>query len=121
MELNIDEAAVREVVSAAILEQLGNEGRGKLIQAALEYLLTPPKKDQYSRVEYPSPLQAAFNDAAAKAARQIVMETVATDPTFVAKVKEKVGEAMALVDEANYSYYVSEALAAAMGKARRDA
>lgn len=116
MEIKLDKDAVAEVVKSAILDRLGTEGQEKLIQAALEYLLTAPPRDQYEWSQTPSPLQIAFNEAVAQAARKIVADEIATQPEFVERVKLKVGEAMALMDEANYSSYVAEALAEALRK-----
>ena len=113
MELKIDESAVKDVVAAAIMEQLGVEGRERLISAALTYLLTDPPKPQYGQAS-PSPLQQAFNMAAGVAAREIVQKEVAESPEFIAKVREHVGAAMAKIDEAEYTSYVADALAAAM-------
>lgn len=116
MEIKLDKDAVAEVVKQAILDRLGPDGQEKLIEAALVHLLTePPKRDHYAP-QYPSPLQQAFNEAVAQAARDIVKAEIATKPEFVERVKVKVGEAMALMDEANYSSYVAEALAEGMRK-----
>lgn len=117
LEIKIDADAAKEVVKQAILEQLGDEGRARLIENALTFLLTEPPRSSYG-TQQPSPLQVAFNDAARLAANEIVREHVAKDPAFIAKVHEKVGEAMALVDEANYSNYVADALGEALRKAR---
>lgn len=115
MELKIDPAAVKDVVASAIMEQLGAEGRQQLVSAALVYLLTEPESRNYGH-KPPSPLQAAFNQAAAIAANEIVREQVATSPEFIAKVREHVGTAMAKIDEAEYTSYVATALADAMRK-----
>lgn len=118
MKLDIDQEALREVVKAAILEQLGTEGRERLIAAALEHLLTPPPPDSYTRQRMPSPLEEAFNIAAATVARQIVMEEVAKDPVFIAKVREQVGAAVVKMDEDNYTDYVADALAEALRRSK---
>jgi hypothetical protein len=112
MDLKIDEAAVRDVVAHAIMEQIGAEGREKLIEAALQALLEPPK-DRYGSYGY-TPLQAAFNNAVQSVAAQVVREQVADDPVFIARVKEKVGEALIKMDDENYTNYVADALAQAL-------
>ena len=118
MKLDIDQEALREVVKSAIFEQLGAEGRERLVAAALENLLTPPPADRYTSHRPPSPLEAAFNAAAASVARQIVMDEVAQDPTFVAKVREKIGEAIVKMDEDNYTDYVAAAFADALKRSK---
>ena len=116
MEIKIDADAVKDIVKQAILDQLGDEGRTKLIERALTYLLTEPPKGTYDRFSPASPLQEAFNSAARIAAGEIVREFVAKDPAFIAKVHEKVGEAMSLIDEADYSSYVADSLGEALKK-----
>lgn len=116
MELKIDPDVAREAVKLAVLEQLGEEGRSNLIASALDYLLRDPPKDRYSTHQPESPLQSAFNQAAAQVAREIVAEQVAGDAQFRALIAQKVGEAMAKVDEMNFSTYVAHALAEALTK-----
>jgi hypothetical protein len=112
MDLKIDEAAVKEVVAKAIMDQLGEAGRERLVTTALEHLLASPK-DGFGRPSY-SPLQIAFDQAAQTAAAKIIREEVAESPEFIAKVKEKVGEAIAKMDDVNYTDNLAQALAQVM-------
>jgi len=117
MEIKIDAEAVQAVVQQAIFDQLGSEGRDRLVQASLEHLLkTEP--DQYGRPRSVSPLQRAFNDAVGIAARDIVIEFVRNDEEFKQRIKVVIGEAMLKIDEDDYSENVGLALGAALRKDR---
>jgi hypothetical protein len=46
LEIKIDEGAIKDLVSKAIMDQIGPEGRERLVAAALEHLLRFPEKDE---------------------------------------------------------------------------
>lgn len=117
MELKIDEAAVKSVVAAAIMDQLGVEGRERLVTSALEHLLEEPK-NAYGQRSY-SPMRIAFDAAAEKAATKIIWDEVAESPEFIERVKAKVGEAIAKMDDDAYTDSLARALAETM-RNRRD-
>lgn len=111
MELKIDEAAVRDVVHKAILEQIGVEGRDGLVTAAIAYLMEP-QKDRYGSGI--SPLQTAFNSAIGQAAMIIVREMVMSDPALQARIHEKIGEAIIKMEATDFTDYLGTALSSAL-------
>lgn len=115
MNINLDEEAVRQAVSSALLDQLGADGQRKLVEAALTFLITPPK-DTYGRSNPVSPLQEAFNMAVGQVAREIVKELVADNAEFVSTISTQVGEAFIKMEATNFTDY----LGAALGEALRD-
>jgi tRNA(Ile2) C34 agmatinyltransferase TiaS len=114
MEIKLDEAAVQQAVSAAVLEQLGADGQRTLVEAALLYLMTPPK-DAYRR-NAQSPLQDAFNAAVGAAARKIVLELVEENEEFKEKIRTQVGEAFIKMEATNFTDYLGTALSDALRK-----
>lgn len=117
MELKLDDAAVQQAVSKALLDQIGADGQRRLVEAALTYLITP-KKDNYGRQET-SPLQDMFNQAVGSAARKIVDELVVADESFQATIRTQVGEAFLQMEATNFTSYLGSALADALSNARR--
>lgn len=113
MELKIEQGAIEEVVKAAILEQLGEQGRRDLIEAALTHLLTAPKSTSYG-YQPVSVLQQAFNEAVSQVARKIIVETLTDDEEFHAKVRVLIGDAMVKMDQMNFSSYLADALGEAL-------
>jgi hypothetical protein len=113
MELKIEQGAIEDVVKAAILEQLGEQGRRNLIEASLSHLLSTPKSTSYGYQQV-SVLQAAFNDAVSQVARKIIVETLTNDEDFHAKVRVLIGDALIKMDQMNFSTYLADALGAAL-------
>jgi adenine-specific DNA methylase len=112
MNLNLDEAAVRQAVSTALLDQLGVDGQRTLVAAALEFLVTP-KKETWQR-DPTSPLQEAFNQAVGAVAREIVRELVAENAEFRSTISTQVGEAFIKMEATNFTDYLGTALSEAL-------
>lgn len=71
MDIKLDDAGMKALVSEAILQSLDAQKRDALIKEALAYLLEP-KRDAYgSRL---TPLQDAFREAVSNFARRTVEE-----------------------------------------------
>ncbi len=91
MEIKLDAEAAGAIASAAIFDSLDQSVRDDIIKQAVQHLLTPPKRDQYSSTLRMSPLQEAFNAALSQAAYKAVQEKVANDPEVSARIQELMG------------------------------
>ena len=88
VEMNLDSEALKTVVATAILEQLTPEKRDDLIKQAVVHLIDPPEKERgYGARETKTPLQAAFDHAAAGIARDVIQEFLAKDSQTRAKIE----------------------------------
>jgi hypothetical protein len=94
MEIKIEQDKVQEIISQAILRELGSEQRDLLIAQAIQYLL----KEQQAGSGYSSrkfiPLHDAFNNAVANSARQIAHDYIHNNAEVQQKLKELLTEAM---------------------------
>jgi hypothetical protein len=72
MDIKLDGPQVKEVVAAAVLQHLDQNKRDELVKAALAHLMTPQKRGTYGR-ESSTPLEDAFKNACALAARERVV------------------------------------------------
>lgn len=115
--IKLDPGSVEALVHKAILEQIGEEARDKLIEGALRYLITQPQGGGYGPKV--SPLQQAFNNALTAAANQVAMDLVATSPKIKERINELLGETLgALMGHEGYDE-AAESLASAFTGAVR--
>lgn len=108
MDIKIDPEVLREIVAAAIMAQIGTDGRDRLIEAAIKSLLTPVKSSYGD--ESSSPLDDAFRIAVDQAARQMCREYVER-PEVQAQLQVKLAQALPVLLE---SLYAGEELATAL-------
>lgn len=89
MNLNFDEATMRQIVSTVLLDQLfTEEKKNQLIQDAVADLLKEKEvRDGYSTRKV-SIITEAFERAALFAAQDIIQEEVRASPEFRAAVRE---------------------------------
>lgn len=113
--ITLDEEVVHKAVAKALVDNLGEDGQRTLVEAALQYLITPQKATTYSREE-PSVLQNAFNRAVGSAAQKLVDEIVAENEEFKAKIRVQVGEAFIKMESTNFTDYLGTALSDALKK-----
>lgn len=85
------------ILSAALVERMSTEERSAAIAQAFEWMLTPTRKDNYSRDLGPTPLQSAFERALNKVVEDVAFEVIASDP----KVRERVMSLIADTIESN--------------------
>lgn len=90
-ELKIPVEELSTVLNKAILDSLSAETKERLIEGALQYMLTAPATGRYGEKE-PSPLQRAFNQALNNVAYQVAEQLIETGGT-----KEKLVDAFATV------------------------
>jgi hypothetical protein len=74
MTLIMDEAAVSQIITKAILEGLGTEQRDQILAQAVAFLTTPTK-DNYGRAGK-TPLQNAFDMALSGCATKVAREVL---------------------------------------------
>jgi hypothetical protein len=98
IELNLDEAGIKESISEAVLHALDANQREGLIQAAIAYLLSPD--DLYGRKQE-SPLQRAFQQALINVAREVVRQGLEADPEIRVRFEALFQEAMHRFFETN--------------------
>jgi hypothetical protein len=99
MGLVIETDQVKELVSAAIMQGITTDQRNILIKSAIEYLITPPKKENFYGRDPVSPLQEAFNNGIYTAAQVIAREVVASDPAVQEKIRALLNDALVNVFE----------------------
>ena len=75
MEIHMNDAQMRQLVSAAIFEHIDASDRDKLLKDAIVHLLTP-ERSHYGGQER-SPLQRAMTMAVENIARELVAEYLA--------------------------------------------
>ncbi|HVL83361.1 MAG TPA: hypothetical protein VM367_03575 [Pseudonocardia sp.] len=93
LNLSIDEETMRALIGDAILASIDVDGRNALIQAAINYLVSPRKRpDSWRNEVYPSPLEEAFIQAVEVYARTVVREYIETDPQVGETLRAKLGE-----------------------------
>lgn len=84
MSLTISDDAMKSVMASAILQAITKEEREKLIQAALESLLT----EKETNYPYKTKLSRVFDDAVHVFARKHVEEMLRGDEVFKTKLRE---------------------------------
>jgi len=115
-KLNIDEKQIKDLVAEGLLAQLTEELRADILKQAVAYLLTPPTGDRYNVYgSRETPLQAAFNQAANAAVRDIVTEMTLEDGEFQQKIRNAVGETVLAATRDEWD--LQEAVAQGVGQA----
>lgn len=89
LNVSLDPESVKELITGAIFEQIGQEGRDALVRQALT-ALTMAEKDRYGQ-PMPTPLQIAFTNAVTAAAHKVVMETLRDDPAIEVAIADLLG------------------------------
>ena len=89
MELKLDSENLKVVVTAAIVESLGEDGKNELISSAIAHLLEDHKN--HGRVTGKTVLQWRFDEAVAHAAQEIATELLKQEP-WSTKLNELVKE-----------------------------
>lgn len=95
MDIKLDDAALKGIISEAILARLDETTRDAIFKAAIEHLL---KSEQtYSGGPHVSPIERAFRDAVINVAHQTAVDMVTKDPVMVAKIQGVMADAAARV------------------------
>lgn len=117
-QINLDPETVRSIAAAAIFEQIGEESREKVLQQAVQFLLTPKKGDRYTYGADKTPLQLAFDEAISQVTREVVKDKIAEDPRIKAKIEELLGPVvMGVLEESSavYDLTLSDKIGQAFG------
>lgn len=101
MDVRIDADAMTAVVSRAILDGISTEQRDLLLEQAVTALVTPQKTNSWDRAGT-TPLQDAFARAAQTVVNKVAMEMVEANEEFTQRVRDLVGEAIAVAAETDY-------------------
>lgn len=99
--LNLDPDSIKEIVRGAIMQSLDAKAQERLIAGALDYLLTESPQRIPGRPSR-APIENIFNDAVAKAARDIVFDAFANDPRVQDAIKEIVHPMVQRLCDGNY-------------------
>jgi hypothetical protein len=94
IKLSLNDAQLRDAFSAAILAQLNDEAREKIIAQSIKFV-TDKRTDRYGYARESSPLEDAFREACTELMREVAVEYVRDHPEFREQVKEAMGRAMA--------------------------
>lgn len=117
-QITISADSVQAIVTKALFEEIGAEGRDTLIRQALSYLLTTPKNTGYGRTEE-SPLQYALNRAVEASANIVAREVVEAHPEVREHLRKMLGDVIvAMLEDTSYSA-ANEGLAKAIVDAVR--
>lgn len=95
MNLQINDDAMRQAISAAIIAQISTESRDELIQTAINHLVAPRKTDAWRGDSLPSPLEEAFTRAVEIYANTAVREWIETNDEVKALIEGKLSELFA--------------------------
>lgn len=99
MKIELPADLVRSTVATIILDKLTPEQREGLLAASLAHLVEPRKPQAShgyaSPKQTPSPLQEAFNEAAAQMLAQLARERLESDPRFRAAIDGILDECLA--------------------------
>jgi hypothetical protein len=118
--ISIDDKTVQSLVSKAIVDELGKEGRDLLITQALETLIKP-NVNAYGREEGPPPINRAFEQAVQQASWEVAREVVKEHEELRAKLRELVGDVILdLLGGEEYSSSARTAIAQGFVKAVSD-
>lgn len=122
MDVQINPDAMAALVSKAILEGIDNEQRNLLLEQAVTALVTPVKNERWSTDPGKTPLQEAFARAAQVVVNKVAMELVEANEEFAARVRDLIGEAIAVAAESDYGLKekVGRAVADALLEWKRD-
>lgn len=89
-----DSAAMKDFMSQALLRALDDATREKLIQKAIEALLTAGEPYGYGGQRRPSPLEDAFKNAVGVIAMRMAREMLEADEVVKAQIRALLNEAM---------------------------
>src|SRR5436190_726560 len=95
MNLKIDDTAMKDLLSHAILSQIDTTQRDNLIQGALTYLITE-QSGGYGQQKI-TPLIQAFNNAVSQTTQKIAMEYISTNPEIQQKITDLIKDAFVKV------------------------
>lgn len=115
-ELKLDDAQVNAALHAAILTAIGDLGREAIVKQAVLFLTTPVKQGGYYGRDV-SPLMEIVGRAAEEAARTILKEKLATDPSFVATLEALYAAAVRRMMDVETQDKLAERLASKMVEA----
>lgn len=85
-DIKLDEAQIKALASAAIVQAISQQGRDAIICQAVDFLLTP-KESSYSSRKV-SPIQEAFTRALEQTAREVALEMIEKDERVRARLLE---------------------------------
>lgn len=93
LKFTIDDTKISDAVSAAILAQMDEATRARLLEESIKHIISaPPKRDHWG-TEPKSPLREAFDAQLGMRCHEIAKEFLATDEAS-AKVRDTVRDAM---------------------------
>lgn len=92
MELKLNEEKIKELLSGAILKELGENQRDVLIAQSISYLLSEQKRGEGYYAEKFIPLHEAFNKAVKCVANKVVLEYVENNEEIKQKIKDLFAE-----------------------------
>ena len=92
-DIKLDDAAMKDIVSAAIMQTMTAENRDTLIRAAITNLISPVSRGNYGS-QNTSPLQDAFNYAVRNVAEKLVTEMLQDDAGLKGQIRNLVTAAM---------------------------
>lgn len=113
-KLNIDADQIKGMVAEGILAQLTDELRADILKQAVAHVLAPPARGQHNYYgTQETPLQAAFNQAASLAVRDVVRDMTLNDTEFQDRIRAAVSETVlaATATDFDLEQMVSKALA----------
>lgn len=120
--LNLDDSKVKDAVQQAILAQLGESARERIIGMAITHLVSAPKRDGYSSYNPPAPLEAAFQAAVTRVANEMVQDWVAKSPEVREAIDKKLQETAAkfISEDKDLARIVAETLAREVTVRKKD-
>jgi hypothetical protein len=117
MNITLPEDQMRQIVTKAILEGLGDEQKTLIMTAAVEHLLGQPEERGYHHnQDKRNRLQRIFDQAAEFAMQQVAREEFAK-PENVARLREILGPILTNVLGEPGAYLMRSAVGDAIGKA----
>lgn len=87
MNINLSDEQMRDLIAKTLLENIGPERQAEIMKGAIAFLLTPPAQSAYDRTKPPSPIEAAFQNAARLVAEQQARQALAEDTKFKAEIE----------------------------------
>lgn len=118
MDLRVDDSAMKDLVTKALVDSLTPETREKLITESIKSLLTTPEgrgTNYYG--EKVSPLQSAFNSAVRTEAERYAMRYLTEDATFQGQVQSLFADVAQRLFEADNREELVSSLADVIKKA----
>lgn len=115
LKLDINDLDIQQAVKAAVLAQITDEARERLVAGAIEYLLKEPDvRSGYATVKGLSPLQQAVNRAIEQFANELVQQEFKARDDFQGAVRAQLGEAVEKIVAGEWN--IAEAFATALQK-----